>query len=299
MPVPEAVLIVNPKTGRYRASRRPSPLTISSYLTSLGIRFEAFSTSAPGDATRIAAEAAKAGVRQVIVFGGDGTINEALQPLVGTSTRLAILPGGTANVLARELGLPLRVRAAAEVITRANSRRVHVGLAIDEHREIHRHFLLMAGIGLDAAVVRSVNPQLKRRLGKGAFWITGLSQLANWDPIPFSIEVNGQTYRSTFVSIGNAPSYGGNLAITPGASLDHPEFEICIVQTTSRIKYLQLLSSALRRRGLQSVGKGICFVRSNEARAAGDVAVQVDGEVIGVLPMRFEVAPGYLELVVP
>jgi YegS/Rv2252/BmrU family lipid kinase len=299
MPNPETVLIVNPKTGRYRVSTQPSSKSLSSYLNSLGIRAEVFSTTAPGDATRLAAEAVKEGVRQVIVFGGDGTINEAMQPLVGSSTRLAILPGGTANVLARELGLPLALRAAAEVIARGNSRRVHVGLAIDEQRGIYRHFLLMAGIGLDAAVVRSVNPNLKRRLGKGAFWLTGLSQLANWNPIPFTIEVNGQTYKSTFVSIGNAPSYGGNLGITPGASLDQPEFEICVVQTTSRIKYLHLLSNALRKRGLQPVEKGLCFVRSREARATGNVAVQVDGDVIGVLPMRFEVAPDYLELVVP
>jgi diacylglycerol kinase (ATP) len=299
MPNPKAVLIVNPKTGRYSARRKHSARTLSEYLTSRRVEVETVFTKGPGDATDIAKEAAKAGAREVIVYGGDGTINEALQALVGTATRLAILPGGTANVLARELSLPLRTERAADVIANGNARRIHVGLVIDEARAIRRYFLLMAGIGLDAAVVRQVNPQLKRYLGKGAFWLTGLSQLANWHPVPFSIEVNGQTYRATFASVGNARSYGGDLAITPGASLDQPEFEICIVQTTSRIQYLRLLSYAMRSRGLQPDKKGVCFVRSNRARASGNVAVQVDGEVIGTLPMRFEIAPDSIEVVVP
>ncbi|HLE62904.1 MAG TPA: diacylglycerol kinase family protein [Pyrinomonadaceae bacterium] len=300
MPNPKAVLIANPKTGRHSSRRNSSIQTIREHLTSQGLDTELVFTSGPGDATRIAARAASDGVSDVIVSGGDGTINEALQGLVGTDTRLAILPCGTANVLARELKVPLNPGRAAEVIAKRKLRRIHVGLAIDEGQNIHRYFLLMAGIGLDAEVVRRVNPQLKRHLGKGAFWLTGLSQLADWHPVEFTIEINGQTYRSTFASVGNAPSYGGELAITPGASLDHPEFEICIVQTTSRLRYLRLLSYAMRSSGLQPVEKGVCIVRSTQARAFGnDVAVQVDGEVIGVLPMRFEIAPESIEVVVP
>jgi YegS/Rv2252/BmrU family lipid kinase len=259
---------------------------------------ETVSTKGPGDATRVAAQAVKDGVTQVIVYGGDGTINEALQGLVGSTVRLAILPGGTANVLARELNIPLRAEVAAEVIARGNVRRVHVGLAIDEEQRRRRYFLLMAGIGLDAAVVLRVDPKLKRRLGRGAFWLTGLSQLANWHPVPFQMEVNNQTYQATFATVGNAPTYGGDLTITPGASLDDPEFEICIVQTTSRVRYLRLLSAAMRR-GLRPNSNGVCFVRTKMARAVGTVPVQVDGEVIGVLPMRFEVASESIEIVVP
>jgi len=157
----------------------------------------------------------------------------------------------------------------------------------------------MAGIGLDAAVVRQVSPRLKKRLGRGAFWIIGLSQLARWNPIPFTVEVNGKTYRSTFASIGNARSYGGDLAITPRASLDEPEFEICMIQTTSRVRYLRLLSSAMRSTGLELHEEGVCFVKATKARAMGNAPVQVDGEVIGLLPMRFEIASEAVEIVVP
>lgn len=291
-------MIANPKTGRYGSRRTVSIETNCADLTSLGVEFDLVSTSGPGDAARIAARAARDGAEQVIVSGGDGTINEALQGLVGTRTRLAILPRGTANVLARELQLPLDNRLAAEVVARGKTRRVHVGVAVDETNDELRYFLLMAGIGLDAAVVRQVSPRLKKRLGRGAFWIIGLSQLAKWNPIPFSLEINDQSYQATFASIGNAASYGGDLSITPRASLDQSEFEICMIQTTSRVRYLRLLSSAMRSTGLQPHEKGVCFVRATQARAEGNVPVQVDGEVIGVLPMRFEIAPHSIDVVV-
>jgi diacylglycerol kinase (ATP) len=298
MPNPRSVLIANPKTGRYGSRRTLSIEAICADLRSLGIEVDLIPTTGPGDATRIAADAVRDGVGQVIVSGGDGTINEAVQGLVGSETRLAIVPRGTANVLARELGLPLDHRRAIEVISHGRSRKIHVGMTINE-TGAPRYFLLMAGIGLDAAVVKQVSPGLKRRLGKGAFWITGLSQLANWHPISFDLEVNGQTFPATFASVGNAPSYGGDLAITPRASLDKPEFEICIIHTTSRVRYLRLLSYAMRKSGIQPNRKGVSFVRATQASARGDVPVQVDGEVIGMLPMRFEIAPHSLEVIVP
>jgi len=298
MPNRKSVLIANPKTGRYGSRRIPSIETICTDLKGVGVAVDLIATQGPGDATRTAAEAVRNGVGQVIVAGGDGTINEAVQGLVGSETRLAIVPRGTANVLARELGLPLDHRRAIEVIGRGRSRRIHVGVSIKDG-SAPRYFLLMAGIGLDAAVVNQVSPRLKRRLGKGAFWITGLSQLANWHPVPFELEVNGQIFPATFASVGNAPSYGGDLAITPRASLDKPEFEICIIHTASRVRYLRLLSHAMRKSGIQPNRKGVSFVRATQASARGDVPVQVDGEVIGMLPMRFEIAAHSLEVVVP
>src|SRR6185295_7705633 len=285
MPKTRSVLIANPKTGRYTSRRTASIEAICADLQSLGIEVDLISTTGPGDATRIAADAARERVGLVIVSGGDGTINEAVQGLVGSETRLAIVPRGTANVLARELGLPLDHRRAVEVIGQGRFRRIHVGMSLKESSDTPRYFLLMAGIGLDAAVVNKVDPRLKRHLGKGAFWITGLSQLANWHPISFELEVEGQTFPATFVSVGNAPSYGGDLAITPRASLDKPEFEICIIHTSSRVRYLRLLSYAMRKSGIQPNKKGVSFVRATRASASGDVPVQVDGEVIGMLPM--------------
>lgn len=297
-----AILISNPKTGRY-ASRRLRPIEETlSQLRSLGVDAELKLTTRPHEATEIAARAARNGSSDVtgssvvIVAGGDGTINEAIQGLAGTKARLAIIPRGTANVLARQLGLPLDEQQAAVVVARGKSQRIHLGLAIDETTK--RYFALMAGIGLDASIVRHVRPRLKKRIGKGAFWISGLSHLASWSPHPFTLEIDGREYAATFAAIGKAPRYGGDLAITPGARLDQPEFEVCMIDTLSRFRYLRLLSYALRE-GMPRDNPSVRFVKTTRVVARGDAPVQIDGELIGSLPMRFEIAPESLEVMVP
>lgn len=270
---------------------------LSNYLESQGLEVKVVLTKGPGDATAIASRAAHNGTSEVIVAGGDGTINEAIQGMVGTHARLAIIPRGTGNVLARELELPLDPQEAAAVVAKGHSKKIHFGVAINEQDDSRRYFLLMAGIGLDASVVTNVQPSLKKRFGKVAFWLSGLSHLANWHPRSFTLEVEGKNYEATFASIGNAASYGGELAITPGARIDKPEFEICIIETTSRLSYLKLLSHAMRR-GITEAEEGVRFLKATKVRAFGDAPVQVDGEVIGNLPMRFEIAPYSLEVVV-
>jgi YegS/Rv2252/BmrU family lipid kinase len=292
-----ATLISNPKTGRYN-SRRRSIQDLAARLESLGVAIDLQLTSGPGDATNIAARAARDGSAEVIVAGGDGTINEAIQGLAGTDASLAIIPRGTGNVLARELGLPLEEEAALAVVAKGNSRKIYLGLVTDEKTNESRHFVLMAGIGLDASVVGRVDPSLKKRIGRGAFWVSGLSHLANWNPQPFTLEINGDKYEATFAAVGKAARYGGDLAITPGARLDQREFEVCMIQTTSRVRYLQLLSHAMRN-GMPRDKPEVQFVKAVSVRASGDAQVQIDGELLGALPRRFEIAPHSLDVIVP
>src|SRR6186713_1751439 len=137
----KATLISNPKTGRYASRRRPVE-ELAAQLESLGVKVDLRLTQAPGDATEIAARAARNGSSDVIVAGGDGTINEAIQGLAGTRARLAIIPRGTANVLARELKLPLDDEQATVIAARGNARRVYLGLAVDEATGTSRFFVL-------------------------------------------------------------------------------------------------------------------------------------------------------------
>jgi diacylglycerol kinase (ATP) len=162
-----------------------------------------------------------------------------------------------------------------------------------------RYFLLMAGIGLDASVVERVRPRLKRRVGEAAFWVSGLSHLAAWRPQRFEIEVGGRTVQATFAAVGKAAHYGGELGITPRARIDVPDFEICAVDSLSRLRYLRLLSHAMRREGVPLVTPGVRFLRAARARAVGSAAVQVDGELFGRLPMSFEIVPDPVEVIAP
>jgi YegS/Rv2252/BmrU family lipid kinase len=293
----EAILISNPNAGRGGQRRAHEVARFCESLEKRGVEVEAFDTTGPNDAARLAANLSRESERDVIVSGGDGTINEALQGLVGTNARLAVWPRGTANVLARELELPFDIEGAAEVIARGRSKPVHVGCATNERTGEQRYFFLMAGIGLDASVVQHVRPGMKRRLGEAAFWYAGLGHLAHWHPLPFSVEVDGQTFQATFAAIGKAAHYGGNLAITPRARMEEPEFEICIVDSKSRLRFLHLLSHAVRSRGVTENMRGAQFIRATRARVTGNVLVQIDGELTGELPMTFEIAPSPIEII--
>ncbi|HEX8475142.1 MAG TPA: diacylglycerol kinase family protein [Pyrinomonadaceae bacterium] len=295
----QAILISNPHSGRGGAARARKVTRFCELLRERGIEVEVANTTGPNDATRLAAEASDKGIREVIVSGGDGTINEALQGLMRRDVRLAVWPAGTANVLARELRLPFDARGAAEVFARGRVQRVSIGCATDVQSGAERYFFLMAGVGLDASVARGVRPRLKRRVGAAAFWYSGLEHLARWQPHSFNVEIDGQTFPATFAAIGNAPHYGGNLAITPRARLDAPEFEICLVDSHSRLRYLYLLTHAMRPRGVSENLTGVRFLRATQVRATGHALVQADGEIIGQLPMNFSIVPAAIEIVVP
>jgi YegS/Rv2252/BmrU family lipid kinase len=294
------VLIANPNAGRGGRTRAQELERFRALLEARGLETELALTRAPEDATRLAHEAVARGQREIVVSGGDGTINEALQSIVGTNARLGILPAGTANVLARELKLPFDAERAAAAIARGATRKVFAGLAFDETTSARRYFLLMAGVGLDASIVQRVRPRLKRRVGEAAFWVSGLSHLASWEPVPFHVEVDGEKFPATFAAVGRAAHYGGELSITPRARLDAPEFEVCLINSRSRLRYLQLLAGAMRAEGIKGDRRGVRYLRASRVRAAGDgVLVQADGELIGELPMTFEIVAAPVELIAP
>jgi diacylglycerol kinase (ATP) len=294
----KAVLISNPNAGGNGYRRRHNLEIVADRFEAAGIPLSVVNTSGPGDASRIAAQAVTEGTTDVIAHGGDGTINEIVQGLAGSEARLAVWSGGTANVLARELKMPRDAGGVADAILGARTIPMYLGKAIEEATGSMRYFMLMAGIGLDASVVDAVRPGLKRRFGKAAFWYSGLGHLAYWQPELFEVHVEGRSYPATFASIGKAPRYGGNLAVTPRARIDSPEFEICIINSNSRLRYLQLLTHAVRH-GMEDNAVDVTFARTKRARATGIVPVQADGELIGRLPMTFEIADCSIEVIVP
>jgi len=286
----KAVLITNPRAGQFKIRREQSIKTFCSALREQRIPVEIQETYAPNSATQIALQAAKEKFTDIIVAGGDGTINETVQGLVGTNVRLTVWASGTANVLAKELKMPRNPKQIAQLIAKGKTLKVHLGCAENETTKEKRYFLLMAGIGLDASIVSQVKPHLKKQVGKIAFVYSGLEHLAVWQPVHFQVEVAGSLYDATFAAIGNAPRYGGNLSITPRARLDKPEFEICIINSTNRLRYLQLLTYAIGN-GISDNQDDIRFFKSTTARAIGSALVQADGELIGNLPIIFSIAP--------
>jgi YegS/Rv2252/BmrU family lipid kinase len=293
-----AVLIANPNAGRGRAVAAQDAEEFMRLARAEGVGVEVLQTRGPDDAARLARESVAAGATDVVVRGGDGTVHEAVQGLVGADARLTVWPAGTANVLARQLEMSSNAPEVARVFLKGKTKRITLGRATQELTGARRYFFMLAGVGLDASVVSHVRPRLKRRVGEAAFWYAGLGHLAHWTPREFTVEVEGERLTATYAAVGKAPWYGGGLALTPRASLDADTFEVCVINTRSRLRYLRLLAHAVR--GGAPVGtRGVTYVRAARLRCEGEVAVQADGELIGELPMTFEIVPEGLEVVVP
>lgn len=287
-----AVLVHNPGSGK-RRDRFHSVTRMVDALRLRGVTAIPHVTAGPADATRLAAAAVAARADVVIVHGGDGTINEAMQALVGSPTPLAVWPGGTSNVLAHELALPAGLDLIADVIAAGRTRRVSVGRAGE------RYFLLMAGVGLDADVVRAVHAGLKRLTGEGAYWMAGLRQLTDWNPIQFVVETEAGQHTATFAVVANAASYGGGLRFAPEASMDDDLLDVCLFDSTQRHRFARYLAAAFS--GSHLGMPGVTYLKARRVVVQGDESrfVQVDGELLGSLPVRFECVPSALSLVVP
>ncbi|MEK7831583.1 MAG: diacylglycerol kinase family protein, partial [Acidobacteriota bacterium] len=256
-------------------------------------------TAYAGQATELARQAAANGEPFVIVCGGDGTINEIAQALVGTETALAVWPCGTANVLAEELRLPKKIDGLSKLIAENSIRTISVGRAMKPETGWQRYFLLMAGIGLDAAVVQSVNPKLKKVAGKGAYWAAGLDFLARFPLTPFSIKFNEQQHESTFTVISNAAHYASMFTLAPGARIDDDKLNVCVFNSRSRLAYLSY--AVLSLVGGHTISPGVVYQETGRVHANSNdgAPVQIDGDVMGTLPMNFEIVPDALRVFAP
>ena len=306
--VHSALLIYNPASGRRRHRRFGEIEEAARILQSAGIAAELAPTTGRGAATSIARHAAAQNTDLVIVCGGDGTINEVVNGLAGSHVPLALLPAGTANILAKELGIPWDIPAAARLIPESSTRRIALGSVMNVTGEGDadpsqgcRYFLSVAGAGPDGEIVHAVDHGLKDQTGIIAYWAAGMRQVFQYRFPEISIVSHEAKQNATLIVVGRTVNYGGPFKITTGASLFDDEFEIVAFDTRSRWRYLAALLPLWLGR-LRSVN-GIHAWKTREltCSAAGDATVyaQVDGEPIGTLPLHFRVVPDALTLVVP
>ncbi len=258
-------------------------------------------TTGPRTAGAIAARCIADGADLVIAAGGDGTVNEVLEGMLDSPVPLAILPGGTANVLANELGLSSNMEEAARALLNCAPRRLSVG-RVERDLEPARHFLLMAGVGLDAGVIYDLNLPLKARLGKVAYWMGGVSRFGRTLE-EFQVSVDGRAHACTFALITKVRNYGGDFEIAKTVSLLDDEFEVILFQGRS-IRYAKYMMGMIA--GRLSGMSGVHVFRANRVSIspgrdsrARRVHVQVDGEYAGCLPAVVTIVPNALTLLIP
>lgn len=288
-----ALVILNPKAGNAH-QRRAVAQGLTEWRSRFGWRVALHETKRAGDATRIASKEAQR-FDYVIAAGGDGTINETLNGVVGSHAALGAIPMGTGNVWVRELHQSLNPLTAARQLVDAEPVAVDVGQAGE------RFFLLMAGVGFDAAITAAVRSADKHRLGRLAYLIRSVPIIARMRGVRTRVAVDGQPVKgdALFVLISNSRRYGGVINIAHRATITDGLLDVCVMHGSSALAIPRLLAGVLLHGHGLVPGLNYFQARSVEVACSRPLPVQVDGDTIGKTPMHFTVLPAAVRVLLP
>lgn len=289
------LIVFNPAAGAGRRRRLSRAIAA---LAAHGLRPDLAETRGPGDAQALAHDAAARGVPIVVAAGGDGTIAEVAAGLAGSAATLGVLPLGTANVLAWELGLPQAPDRAAAVIAAGRVVSLRPGLARFADGRA-RLFVQMLGTGFDAAVVARLDLRLKRRIGCAAYVVESLRQMARYDFAPIVVTCDGIASTAASAIVTKGRLYAGRYCIAPDARPDMPGFQVVLFRRSGPLQ--AALAGAALPLGLIPHLPGVEIVSARRIHlAASRVApVQADGDPAGLLPVEVTDAPAALRMTVP
>lgn len=299
-PKSSAILIANPTSGSYFLGARQIKETIT-YLQQQGWEARLQLTKEAGDARRIAREAVEHGVGVVVAVGGDGTINEIIQELAGSETALGVLPSGTVNVWAREVGIPLDKTLARDILVHGQTRRIDLG-KINDH-----YFMLMAGIGIDGEITHAVEKKPAKRLGVLGYLLVGAWLGLGYPAFRARLEIDEQSSFKTSalqIIIGNTQLYGGAIKCTWKAKCDDGLLDICIIRKRSLLGRLVVAGDFLLRRNER--GRHIRYetCRSLKVYTRRPIAIQADGDPKAYttgdasIPTTINIVPKALKVIV-
>ena len=309
----KVALVDNPTSGQNSSRREATVNGAREALESAGIEVEHLTIDGPGSGRVLAREAMARGCDSVIVCGGDGTVHEVIQALVGTEVALGVVPMGTANALASDLGLSKSPAKAIRRLLTARPVQVPVGRILyrtSDGVEHCRYFTVAAGVGADALLMKRMDPILKRKWG---YLLYVVEAFRIWISHPFPL------FQAKFTKIGNGRphvveasqilavrvrSFGGLLGtLAPGATLHNDSLCLLAFKTRSRYRYLRFLLAVVGQRHTFSEDVELlqadtveCLPRNG---SSSRVYVEADGEVLGQLPVRIEIASKTLTLLIP
>jgi diacylglycerol kinase (ATP) len=293
-----AAIIYNPVARGLARHQHLLQRTIG-LLAQQGIDARLIPTIAPGTAGAQAKRQIEEGCDLILVAGGDGTINEVVAGMLHTRVPLGILPGGTANVLAREVQLPIHMGRAASQISALKPCSISVG-SVKVDGAGARSFVCMAGAGLDAEIVSRINLDLKAAAGKLAYYVGGFAQV--FRPIyEFEVVVDGKHFEASFALVTRVRNYGGDLEIARDASLMRDDFTVVLFRGKLSARYLGYLVGVAT--GQVHRMKGCTILRGHSVTCLPpqnqQIYAQIDGEFTGKLPMSAEIVPNALTLLLP
>jgi diacylglycerol kinase (ATP) len=309
----QAILLYNPLSGRRLGRRLADVESTASVLRSAGVEVSIAATQGAVETGAQVKQAINAGCDAIFACGGDGTIHDVLQGLVGTNAALGIIPLGTANSLAHDLGLPLSPAKAARAALTAQTRRIAVGKV--EYQDattqpVSRYFTITAGIGVDAHLFYNLNAAAKRHLGMASYYAKA-TQLWLTHPLQnFEVEISQENAQPLQAEVSQLLAvrirhFGGVLRqLAPGASLERDDLRLVLFRTRSRLAYLLYVLRGMF--AVKAQVPGIELLHSSRATcrplASADrrsIYVEADGELLGTLPATITVVPNALNILMP
>ncbi len=272
-PLRQAALIFNPMAGGQRG--RGQAEAISRLLEENGFGVRLLATTGPGDATLLARKVVKeASAGTVFALGGDGTQREVAKGLLGSEVVLAPLPAGTANVLARALGLPLDPREVASRSADLVPRLLDVGMASGEP------FLMMVSLGLDGRVLERQNPRLKKLFGRAAIALQGLHEWWRYDYPAIRLRADGEELSGTFAAVCNIPLFGGAFRLAPAARPDDGQLDLVLFRGRGRAATLAFAAAVARGTHGRRGDVEFRTVTQVEILDVANAGLQLDGDVL-------------------
>jgi diacylglycerol kinase (ATP) len=250
-------------------------------------------TSGPGDAEAKAERAVEQGYETIVAAGGDGTINEVVNGIGTAPVALGILPMGTVNVFALELGIPFNLEAAWKVI------RAHKTRAIDLASANGHLFVQMAGVGLDAQIVQRNKRDIKAVLGPLSYLLTATRVAAEKPPIVRVVSEGHPTVEGSFVLVGNGRFYGGPFALFNEADPQDGLLDICVFKRMNYLALIRYFRGALF--GSLSKFSDVHYFKARKlvVKANQHVPLEADGELVGHAPVEFSLLRRKLKVLVP
>ncbi len=281
-------IIFNPKAGSSKLAKLNKIIAELNKNNTVTL----FETTAAGDATNIArTESARFDI--VVAAGGDGTINEVVNG-IDPNTPLAIIPMGTANIVAIEAGISNNSKAICAAINQGKTKRAYVSTINN------KKFILMAGIGYDAKVVNNINPKLKKVFGKLIFALEGLKQFFKLKEFNITITSNNQTHHANWVLITNAKYYAGPHSITKRTNIFNEDLVCYLFQDLTKLSFLYNLFLIIFFGDLSKSKKiKTIYSSSFEISSQHTTPIQCDGEPFGYLPATVQTNKEFINLIIP
>lgn len=301
----KAALIYNRMSGRRRYFRGDGVEHAAAVLRSAGVEAVLIPTLGPGTAGALARQAGAEGCDVVLACGGDGTVHEVLQGIVGTQMALGVIPMGTANVLAHDLGIPRHPRDAARSLFTSECQQVSVGKVEytgPDGKHAERYFLSAAGAGPDAELMYRLETRFKRSLGMPAY-VCEAARLFVAHPYPmFDVCVDDRRERVSQMLAVRIAVFGSLVrCLAPGADLRRNDFRVILVKSQRRWPYFVYSMGVMLRRCWVPKEVELLHTKKIECGPSADrcVYVEADGEVLGTLPARFSLVPDACVILAP